>query len=204
MKDLLKKIIAEFVDYILAKNNGYKIDQLKRKESLIVGEHTYGEYNLIIDNYKGSEAKVFIGKFCSIGPNVRIITGGIHPVDWVSTFPFKARWDLKGKYEDGMPSTKGDVVIENDVWIGTNVVILSGVKIGNGVVVASSSVITKDVPSYSIVAGNPARVIRSRFEEKDILKLNELCWWNWDKEQILANSDLLSSKNLNTFLRKNK
>jgi virginiamycin A acetyltransferase len=81
---------------------------------------------------------------------------------------------------------------------------LSGVKIGNGAIVASGCIISRDVPSYSIVAGNPARVIRSRFEEKDILKLNELCWWNWDKEQILANSDLLSSKNLNTFLRKNK
>ena len=81
---------------------------------------------------------------------------------------------------------------------------MSGVKIGNGAIVASGSIISRNVPSYSIVAGNPARVIRRRFEEKDILKLNELCWWNWDKEQILANSDLLSSENLNAFLTKNK
>lgn len=160
---------------------------------LQVGRHTYGIYELMIDVYKGSESKVIIGKYCSISKNVRIITGGIHPSNWGSTYPFRAKWDLLGKFEDGMPYSKGDVVIGNDVWIGTGVTILSGVEIGHGAILAACSVIAKDVPPYAVFGGNPAKLIRYRFDEQTISNLLEKAWWNWSDEKVMENIEFLNS-----------
>ena len=92
-----------------------------------------------VRSYGGSEAHITIGSFCSIGPEVQIINGGIHPKSWVSLFPFRIKWKLDGAYEDGMPETRGDIVIGSDVWLGTGALILSGVKIGHGAIVAGAS-----------------------------------------------------------------
>src|SRR5690606_7035373 len=102
----------------------------------------------------GSESKVKIGKYCSIGPNVQLITGGIHPVNRISTYPFRIKFDIPGKYRDGMPYSKGDIEIGNDVWIGSNVTILSGIMVSDGAVLAAGSMVTKNVPPYAIVGGN--------------------------------------------------
>ena len=96
------------------------------------------------------------------------------------------------------------IYIGNDVWIAENCTILSGVKIGNGAVLATGSVVTKDVPDFSIVGGIPARVLRYRFKNEEILELNKVKWWNWESEKILKNTDLLSSMNLEKFLLKHK
>lgn len=155
-----------------------------KRNLLSIGKHTYGWENLTIDVYRGSEARVEIGHYCSIAPDVRIITGGMHPTHWVSSFPFKARWNLTGRFEDGCPYTKGDVVIGNDVWICAGVTILSGVKVGHGSVIGASSVVTKDVPPYAIVAGNPACVIRFRFDDERIRELLDARWWDWSEDRI--------------------
>ena len=103
------------------------------------------------------------------------------------------------KYE-GHPSTRGDVTIGNDVWIGTEAVVLSGVSIGDGSVIGARSVVVKDVAPYSIVSGNPARYIRHRFEDEITRRLSAIQWWNWKEQKIsLAMEDLLSN-NIERFL----
>jgi acetyltransferase-like isoleucine patch superfamily enzyme len=182
------KLILKFLQY----ERMSRINNFISRGVLTVGEHTYGVKNIEIHEYKGSEAKVIIGKYCSIAPNVTIITGGIHPVDRVSTFPFRIKMNLKGKYQDGFPSTNGDVVIGNDVWIASNVIILSGISIGHGAVIAAGSVVIKNIPAYAIVGGNPAKVIRYRISSEKIKEIDELRWWDWDEIKIKNKVDYLN------------
>jgi acetyltransferase-like isoleucine patch superfamily enzyme len=145
-----------------------------------IGEWTYG--SPIIKRY-GDKTKLSIGKYCSIAETVQILLGGEHRTDWITTYPFNVMWSEASQFE-GHPSTKGNVSIGNDVWIGQNAIILSGVTIGNGAVIGAGSVITKDVPAYAIVAGNPARLVRFRFNEEQITKLERIAWWDWPIERI--------------------
>jgi len=110
-------------------------------------------------------ATLRIGSFCSIANNVTIFLDGEHRTDWVTTYPFNLILD-DFKSIKGHPKTKGSVIIGNDVWIGMNAMILSGVTIGDGAVIWANSVVSKDVAPYTIVAGNPARVIRQRFDQE--------------------------------------
>lgn len=100
--------------------------------------------------------------------------------------------DLKGH-----PKSKGDVIIGNDVWVGMNSMILSGVHIGNGAIIAAGAIVTKDVEPYSIVGGNPARVIKKRFDDTIIKRMEEIEWWNWKKEYIYDAIPILQSNNIN-------
>jgi acetyltransferase-like isoleucine patch superfamily enzyme len=165
---------------------------------LSFGKHTYGAPE--IHHYRGNETSVRIGNYCSIAPGVVFITGGIHPLDWVSTYPFRARWGLPGGHQDGNPSTKGDIRVGSDVWIGTDAMILSGVTIGDGAAIAARSVVTRDIPPYAIAAGVPAKVIRSRFDEKTVRSLLEIQWWDWPDDQVHEAVPLLSGANMEAFL----
>jgi acetyltransferase-like isoleucine patch superfamily enzyme len=198
--NFLKTTLSALVRSAIVFNQSIKIKNLLIEGRLIVGDYTYGLNNLSIQNYKGSEANVIIGKYCSLAPNITIITGGIHPVNWVSTYPFRAKFDLEGKFEDGMPYSKGDIIIGNDVWIGTGVTILSGVNIGDGAVIAAGSLIIKDVPPYAIAGGNPAKIIRYRFSEVQIEKLLTIKWWDWDQKRIIKNISIFCSKDINEFI----
>jgi serine acetyltransferase len=102
--------------------------------------------------------------------------------------------------EMGHPSCKGDIIIENDVWIGAKSTIMSGVKIRNGAIVGACSVVTKDVPPYAIVAGNPAKVVKYRFTEEQIEKLLSIEWWDWDEQKIRDNAMLMWSSNIDEFI----
>lgn len=187
-----KKFIFSFLIKIDKFKKSYKINHLLKTGKLKIGNYTYGINNLSILSNNGSEEMVEIGKFCSIASGVTIITGGNHPIHWKSLYPIRIKFNLVGKYEDGMPFSKGPIIIGNDVWIGTNVLILSGVKIGNGSVLAAGSVVTKDVPPFSIVAGNPAKVIKFRFDSDQIKLISNLSWWDWDIEKIIRNVDFLN------------
>ena len=160
-----------------------------------VGSNTYGHDGIKIIH--GGEGKSLrIGKFCSIAEGVVVFLGANHRMDWFTTYPFghiKESLFPKVKRDHGHPSTKGDVTIGNDVWIATNAVIMSGVRIGDGAVVGAYSVVTKDVPPYTIVAGNPAKPIRKRFSDEVINKLLELKWWDMDESKINDISDILCS-----------
>ena len=129
-----------------------------------------------------------------------MLLGGNHHSEWVSTFPFRAFYDLPGAYEDGQPWTKGPVNIGNDVWIGYDVVIGSGVTIGDGAVIATGSLVVKDVPPYAIVGGNPAKIIRNRFDPDIVEALLKIRWWEWPHDKVLAHVPELCSGDLATFV----
>ena len=161
-----------------------------------IGKGTYGDPEIVSWD---SGKTLTIGAFCSIAPGVKIFLGGDHRVDWVTTYPFSELWEA-GKQFTGHPSSKGDVVIGNDVWIGNEALILSGVTIGDGAVIGARSVVTRDVPSYAIVAGNPARLIRLRFDDATIADLLRLKWWDRSDEEIGRMLPLLLSADIQAFL----
>lgn len=160
-----------------------------------IGEYTYGHPTILFEN---ENTRLKIGKFCSIAGNVTIFLGGNHRIDWISTYPM----DLinPNKKHIGHPATNGDVNIGNDVWIGLNATIMSGITIGNGAVIAANAVVTKDIGHYEIWGGNPAKLIRKRFDESIINELNNVEWWNWSIEDIREKSEIISSSNLSLFL----
>ena len=154
-----------------------------------VGEYTYGVPAV---RWWGEHAGLRIGKFCSIARDVTILLGGNHRVDWISTFPFTVTkpW-RKHTLRMGHPSTRGDVVIGNDVWLAEGATILSSVHIGDGAVVACHAVVARDVPPYTIVAGNPARHVSLRFTQVEMDRLLEMAWWDWPQEKIVRHLDAL-------------
>lgn len=139
------------------------------------------------------QADLIVGKYCSFGNNITVFLGGNHRTDWVSTYPF----DPGAK---GHPATKGNVIIGNDVWVGHGATIMSGVTIGNGACVGALSVVTKDIPAYTITAGNPARVRRYRFSPTNIERLEKLAWWDWPKDKIKEAIPYLQENDVNNFL----
>ena len=128
--------------------------------------------------------------------------GGNHRVDWITTYPFgHTHQGIFPAYNGaGHPQSNGDVVIGNDVWIGTNVTIMSGVTVGDGAVLGACSVIAKDVPPYTIVAGNPGKVVKHRFTPEITQKLLDLQWWNLDDVLINKISPLLCSSDIQANL----
>ena len=177
----------------------YFTNQILNGERYEIGDYTYGVP--IVHTYS-SRTKLKIGKYCSIADQVTILLGGNHRLYWATTYPFT--WLLDEWPEaEGMPchmSSEGDVVIGNDVWIGQEAFILSGVTIGHGAVVGARAVVAEDVEPYSIVAGNPARLVRKRFDDKVIERLLEMAWWDWPVEKIRKNLHLLCSNNLDGLL----
>jgi acetyltransferase-like isoleucine patch superfamily enzyme len=161
-----------------------------------VGRGTYGEPKIL---HWGESATLKVGAFCSIAENVTIFLGGNHRTDWITTYPFPI-FRESAKAIIGHPATRGDVVIGNDVWVGANATIMSGVRIGDGAVIGASSVVTRDVPSYGIVAGNPARLIRLRFSDDEIACLIEISWWNWSDTQLDAAMPILLSGNVSALV----
>ncbi len=163
-----------------------------------IGEHTYGKPEII---HWGEEANLKIGKFCSISRHVVVFLGSEHRTDWVSTYPLPELWD-SAKTIPGHPATKGDVIIGNDVWIGYNVTIVSGVKIGDGAVIGTGAVVAKDIPPYGVAVGNPARVVRYRFDEKTIEKLLKIKWWDWPDEKVAEHAHLICSSLVDEFIKR--
>ena len=161
-------------------------------EFIQVGDYTYGEPT-VYSWGEGTHLK--IGKFCSIASNVKIYLGGNHNTSFCTTYPFNA---LLKNFSDikGHPLSNGDVNIGNDVWLASDSTIMSGVNIGNGAVVANKALVTKDVPPYSIVAGIPAKVIKTRFNQDKINKLLEMQWWEWPEEKIINAIIILQSNNI--------
>jgi acetyltransferase-like isoleucine patch superfamily enzyme len=172
--------------------------ELWRTGIITMGHGSYGQP--IVVYHQGDRSVVKIGRYCSLAAGVSIMPGGNHRTDWVSTYPFRLRYGLDGALRDGHPATKGDVVIGNDVWIGNDALILSGVTVGDGAVVAAKTVVTKDVPAYGVVAGNPGRVVAMRFTEEQRERLLKIRWWDWPEETILERVAALNGGGIEEFL----
>ncbi len=166
-----------------------------------VGHFSYGRPTVLT---WGEGRKVFIGKYCSFANGVTIFLGGNHRTDWLTTYPFSALTDTwpEAVGIQGHPLSNGDVRIGNDVWFGANSTVMSGITVGDGAVIAAFSVVTKDVPPYAIIGGNPARIIRRRFSEETIKHLLEVKWWDWPERYIRSVIPFLLSNDVEAFLRK--
>lgn len=158
-----------------------------------------GSYGLpkVHDWHEGSTLK--IGAFCSIATNVQIFLGGHHHAEWLSTYPFATMLQKEGVLP-GSAFSRGDVVIGNDVWLCSDCIVLSGVSIGDGAVVAAGAVVTKDVAPYSMVAGNPARHVRWRFDEPTRAALLDIAWWTWPVAEIAGIAHLLCAEDVHALV----
>lgn len=168
---------------------GVKIYQTYINGNIIIGRYTsiWGPDASIIAKVN----KIIIGNFSSIARNTSI-QEVMHRSDCATTYHIFQNF-FKEKRNDEFVS-KGDIVIGNDVWIGANAIVLSGVTVGDGSIVAAGAVVTKDVPPYSIVAGNPAKVVKYRFSEEIVAALGQVKWWDWPDEKLKRNRSFFEGK----------
>lgn len=161
------------------------------------GRFSYGKP--LIMGWDGTpEAAVSIGSFCSIADGVRFMLKVNHPVHSTTTYPLAKIFGL----QNGQPYewSRGPISIGHDVWIGMHAVVLGGVTIGDGAIVGAHAIVTKDVPPYAIVVGNPAKIVRYRFDEVTIARLRELKWWTWHEDAIRKHAVLLSNGRVEDLL----
>lgn len=146
--------------------------------------------------------KLVIGSFCSIGSGASFIMAGNqgHRHNWLSSFPFFYMPEIEAfnKAINGFENA-GDTVVGNDVWIGSEAMIMPGVKIGDGAVIGSRSLVTKDVAPYTIVGGNPAKPIKKRFSDEEIQILLDIKWWDWDEDILTEAIPLICSGNIQSL-----
>lgn len=153
-----------------------------------IGNYSYGALTVLNFN---TDAHLYIGHFCSVASGVVFVLDADHPLDRISTFPFKVKCLGTEKYE---AVTKGDIVVGDDVWIGQNAIINSGVHIGQGAVIAAGAVVTKDIPPYAVVGGVPAKVIKYRFSPNMIKELLKIDFEKLTKEMIESHLNELYDK----------
>jgi len=178
------------------------------KSTITVGRHTYGvsQRTILFANTSNSPT-VTIGNFCSIAPGVVILANVDHPTNLPSTYPFRTLMFCfrencgGGSYDNHDAVSRGDIKIGHDVWIGQNSIILSCVSIGTGAVIGAGSVVTKDVPPYAIVVGNPAKIVGFRFEREIIEQLLRSKWWTFSDEKIRELEPFFYSNDIDAFLK---
>ena len=166
---------------------------------------TYFDRNVNIISWS-DQYQIHLGKYNSIGRDCNFFLHADHRIDWVTTSsqlwgpvtPETAEMHMKM----GHPICKGNIKIRNDVWIGATSTIMSGVTIGDGAVIGAGSTITKDVPPFAIVVGNPGRVVKYRFTEEQIENLLKISWWDWEESKIKENAMLMWSSNIDPFITK--
>jgi len=171
-------------------------------------KHDFVECVRYLHDKRNDVDKLHIGSYCSIGSGAVFMMAGNqgHKKEWISTFPFYFQANIFKESKNGFEKT-GDTIIGNDVWIGSEAMIMSGVTIGDGAIIAARAVVTKDVEPYSIVGGNPAVVIKKRFEDKEIKQLLSMKWWTWDEEKVKEAMPFICSptvENLWDYWLKNK
>jgi len=182
-----------------------------KNPNIIVGDYTYYDDFEDVRNFEKNVKyhfdfvgdKLIIGKFCMIASGATfIMNGGNHLTEAISAYPFPI---FGGDWSEAMKGKsypfKGDTVIGNDVWIGHKAVIMPGIKVGDGAIIATNANVTKNVEAYSIVGGNPAKLLRKRFSEEHIQILLRLKWWNWEIGKITRSMQLLTSKDVEALRR---
>jgi virginiamycin A acetyltransferase len=186
------------------------IQNTVQNPNIIIGDYTYYDDPEDSENFERNVLyhfdfigdRLIVGKFCAIATGVKFIMNGAnHKLSGFSTYPFNIfgnGWETVTPDPQELPY-KGDTVIGNDVWLGYETIIMPGVQIGDGAIVAAKSVVTKDVPAYTIVGGNPAKPIRQRFSDEVVQELLAIAWWNWDIQKITRNLDKIVSADLDAL-----
>lgn len=170
--------------------------RLQKQGRVTYGRGTYGVPTLFTHMLDTTGLRV--GSYSSIGGTY--LLGGGHPADRVTTYPLRVQLRMEGAGEDGFPRKVRDTVIGSDCYVGWGCMLLSNVTIGDGAIVGSGALVTKDVPPYAIVGGNPAKIIRYRYDEQQIASLLRIRWWDWPEEEIRAAVDLLSGDDVDKFI----
>ena len=186
------------------------IKNVIQNPNIIVGDYTYYDdingaedfERHVTHHYDFIGDKLIIGKFCAIGQGIAFVMNGAnHRMHAVTTYPFNIMgngWEVAAPTLDALP-LKGDTVIGNDVWIGQHVTIMPGVHIGDGAIIAANATVSRDVPAYHIFGGNPAEMIKKRFDDDLISYLLALKWWDWAPEKIFAHLDVLCSRDIESI-----
>ncbi|GAB1580755.1 CatB-related O-acetyltransferase [Phyllobacterium phragmitis] len=190
------------------------LKNLVTRPNIIVGDYSYYddpagperfEEHCVLYHFDFIGDRLIIGKFCAIAAGTTFIMNGAnHPLDGFSTYPFGifgGDWAAAFDMEKLGRTVRGDTVVGNDAWIGMNATVMPGVTIGDGAVIATRSVVSRDVPPYAIVAGNPARVVKMRFDEATISRLLDIAWWNWPVDKITRNIDAIGGLDLEKLER---
>ncbi|GAA4128352.1 CatB-related O-acetyltransferase [Aminobacter aganoensis] len=178
-------------------------------ENIEVGDFTYYDdpegpdlfqTKCVLHHYPFIGDKLIIGKFCAIAEGARFIMNGAnHAMSGFSTYPFNIfghGWDEGFDVATWQQEVRGDTVIGNDVWIGMEAVILPGVHIGHGAIIAAKSVVSRHVPPYAIVAGNPSVAVKKRFDDKTIERLLAIAWWDWPVDKIGRNLNAIRGSDI--------
>jgi virginiamycin A acetyltransferase len=180
--------------------------------NILVGDYTYYDDPEGPDRFESNVLyhfpfigdKLIIGKFCAIAKGVTFIMNGAnHKTSGFSTYPF---FIFGTGWEDASPAAgelpyKGDTVVGHDVWLGYEATIMPGISIGHGAIVASKSVVTSDVPPYSVVGGNPAKILKYRFDAKTIEALLSVAWWDWSAEKITRHLKLITNNDIDALIK---
>jgi virginiamycin A acetyltransferase len=174
-----------------------------------IGEYTYYDdpegpdrfvQKCVLHHYDFIGDRLIIGRFCAIAEGARFIMNGAnHVLSGFSTYPFNIfgeGWEVGFDQESWRREVRGDTVVGNDVWIGMEAVIMPGIKIGDGAIVGGRSVVARDVPPYAVVAGNPATVVKMRFDPETVRRLLAIAWWNWPADKITRNLDAIRGRDL--------
>lgn len=194
----------------------YQLENMKRtvflknlikRKTILIGDYTYYddpyhaqdfEKDNVLYHYDFSNEKLIIGNFCAIATGTKfIMASSSHKLDGFSTYPFclfGCGWEKQ--MDPTCFPNKGDTIIGHDIWFGYDSTIMPAVKIGNGAIIGSKAVVTKDVPAYAVVGGNPAKIIRMRFPDDVINKLEKIAWWNWPIDKITRNIPHIVGTNL--------
>lgn len=186
VKNLISKLIKKSRLSSVRGSNVHPTAKIESGSSFVdsnIGRHSFCGYDC--DVYLTS-----IGSFTSIANGV-VLGGARHPMEWVGMSPvfYAGRDSVKAKFSEHPLPQPSVVQIGNDVWIGRSAIVLAGVMVGDGAVIGAGSVVTKDVQPYAVVAGNPARIIRYRFDEKTIREFEAIQWWNFSDERLSAFGD---------------
>lgn len=192
-------------NYFESPFKGIRLDEQVTHPNIVVGRYSYysGYYHghsfddcarFLLPHPEAD--KLIVGSFCSIGSGAAFIMAGNqgHRHDWASSFPFfymPEMPEFAGALDAFAPA--GDTVIGNDVWIGTEAIVMPGVKIGHGAVIGTRALVTRDVEPYTIIGGNPGKPIRKRFDDGQIAMLLEMAWWDWPEDRLQAAMPLLCS-----------
>ena len=182
IKYIWSKIFKKIRSSAIRNSTIHRTSKVESGSSFInseMGKHSFCGYDCDISN-------ATIGSFCSIANGV-VIGGGMHPINWVGTSPvfYEGKDSVKAKFSKHKREKIKNTTIGHDVWIGQNVIIKQGIKIGTGSIIGMGSIVTKDIPPYSIYAGNPAKLIRERFDKETIDKLLKIEWWKFEDKKLM-------------------